>query len=103
VKPMRLPNLRVAVCLISGFACQVAAQTVEAPACLVRGVVLDPIPCNVDPTQSYALYLPSIYPPLKRWPIIYAFDPGWASSPAQHRLRPRITGAMPLQHEVGGR
>lgn len=32
--------------------------------------------CERDPTQSYALYLPSIYAPAKRWPLIYFFDPG---------------------------
>jgi dienelactone hydrolase len=29
-----------------------------------------------DPTQTYALYLPSTYTATKRWPIIYFFDPG---------------------------
>jgi len=28
-----------------------------------------------DPTQSYALYLPSQYSTDRRWPVIYAFDP----------------------------
>jgi len=28
------------------------------------------------PEQSYAFYIPTNYTPEKRWPIIYAFDPG---------------------------
>src|SRR5580698_1066095 len=28
------------------------------------------------PDQSYALYLPSDYTPSKKYPIVYAFDPG---------------------------
>lgn len=32
--------------------------------------------CAGDPDQTYALYLPSNYSPEKRWPVLYAFDPG---------------------------
>ena len=31
--------------------------------------------CQNDPTQSYALYLPSNYDPSRKWPILFAFDP----------------------------
>jgi len=74
---MRLRAVSVALSLVSMFplALQVAAQTVETPASPVPGVVSDHIPCTVDPTQSYAIYLPSTYTPLRRWPIVYAFDP----------------------------
>jgi hypothetical protein len=72
---MRLPGVSQALCLLSALAFQMTAQSVEKSAGLVPGVVLDQIPCDVDPTQSYAVYLPSSYTPLKRWPIIYAFDP----------------------------
>lgn len=41
-----------------------------------RGSVVERVACQGDPAQSYALYLPSQYTPAKRWPIIYAFDPG---------------------------
>jgi dienelactone hydrolase len=37
---------------------------------------IENVTCDSDPTQSYALYLPSTYSPSKRWPIIYFFDPG---------------------------
>jgi len=32
--------------------------------------------CAQNAAQSYALYLPSNYDPTRRWPILYAFDPG---------------------------
>jgi dienelactone hydrolase len=50
-----------------------AAAQVQPP--LPAGQVIDSVPCSADPTQSYALYLPSAYTPQKRWSIIYAFDP----------------------------
>jgi len=42
---------------------------------LPTGQVIENVACLSDPTQNYALYLPSGYTPAKRWPIIYAFDP----------------------------
>ena len=41
-----------------------------------RGQIVDKVICAADPTESYALYLPSNYTPTKKWPILYAFDPG---------------------------
>lgn len=52
-----------------------SAQTPAPPAALPAGQILDRVPCSGDPSQSYALYLPSAYTPAKRWPVIYAFDP----------------------------
>jgi predicted esterase len=40
------------------------------------GVVLAKVTSASQPEQSYALYLPSRYTREKRWPIVYAFDPG---------------------------
>ena len=45
------------------------------PTPLPAGQSIDNVACTSDPTESYALYLPSTYTPAKRWPIIYAFDP----------------------------
>ena len=45
------------------------SQTLPRPG--QRGNVI----CAADPTQSYALYLPSAYTPEKSWPIVYFFDP----------------------------
>lgn len=43
---------------------------------LVKGRIIDKVVCARDPAQSYALYIPPDYDPAKRWPILYAFDPG---------------------------
>src|SRR5262249_34853394 len=34
------------------------------------------VKCANDASQSYALYLPSKYDPVRSWPVIFAFDPG---------------------------
>lgn len=49
-----------------------ASQRDELP----RGEVIESVACKADPQQSYALYLPSRYTPEKKWPMLYAFDPG---------------------------
>ena len=46
----------------------------EAP--LPKGQVIDSVKAKDAPTQDYALYLPSQYDPARKWPIVYAFDPG---------------------------
>jgi predicted esterase len=43
---------------------------------LQPGVIIAKVPSESQPEQTYALYLPSRYSREKRWPIIYAFDPG---------------------------
>jgi dienelactone hydrolase len=40
-----------------------------------RGTVVGRVTCRDDPSQSYALYLPSEYSPERAWPIMFAFDP----------------------------
>ena len=39
------------------------------------GTVHASVTVIADPTNSYALYLPSAYTPLKRWPLLLVFDP----------------------------
>jgi dienelactone hydrolase len=39
------------------------------------GQIVDAVPCAGDPSQTYALYLPSTYSVARKWPIIYVFDP----------------------------
>src|SRR6267143_2302869 len=41
-----------------------------------RGEIVESVACKSDLQQSYALYLPSQYTPDKKWPMLYAFDPG---------------------------
>jgi dienelactone hydrolase len=43
---------------------------------LPRGQVIEKVTCTADSQQSYSLFLPSHYVPDKKWPILYAFDPG---------------------------
>jgi predicted esterase len=48
------------------------AQTESIP----RGQVVERLEALNDSSQSYALYLPSNYTPNRKWPVLYAFDPG---------------------------
>ena len=41
-----------------------------------RGQIVERIEALNDASQSYALYLPSNYTPDRKWPVLYAFDPG---------------------------
>jgi hypothetical protein len=38
--------------------------------------VIEKVTCRADSGQSYALFLPPNYSPERKWPIIYALDPG---------------------------
>jgi dienelactone hydrolase len=64
-------NVLLAACAWAIFA---AAQTQKPPEFALPGQITDVV-CASDATQSYALYLPSSYTSVKRWPIIYFFDP----------------------------
>ncbi len=48
------------------------AQTESTP----RGQIVERVEALKDSSQSYALYLPSNYTPNRKWPVLYAFDPG---------------------------
>jgi predicted esterase len=52
-----------------GLSLAIRAQT-PAP-----GTVHASVAATADPTNSYALYLPSAYSPAKRWPLLLVFDP----------------------------
>src|SRR5690242_4140222 len=41
-----------------------------------RGQIVERVEALSDSSQTYALYLPSTYTPDRKWPILYAFDPG---------------------------
>jgi predicted esterase len=43
---------------------------------ILKAQIIEKVICAKDPQQSYALYLPSNYDPARKWPVIYAFDPG---------------------------
>jgi predicted esterase len=42
---------------------------------LPRGQPIDAVTCTGDPSQSYALYLPSNYSPERAWPLLMGFHP----------------------------
>ncbi len=42
---------------------------------LPLGRIVDEVKCAADPSQSYALYLPSNYSAGRTWPVILAFSP----------------------------
>jgi predicted esterase len=48
------------------------AQTDSIP----RGQIVERVEALNDSSQSYALYLPSNYTADRKWPVLYAFDPG---------------------------
>jgi predicted esterase len=48
------------------------AQTESIP----RGQIVERVEALNDSSQSYALYIPSNYTPNRKWPVLYAFDPG---------------------------
>ncbi len=42
---------------------------------LAKGTILGDVKCAADPTESYALYLPSTYSPERSWKLLMAFHP----------------------------
>jgi len=69
--PMRESHgLRCGVLLLSVVVFCAAADT------LPQGQLIDEVTALAQPDQSYALYLPSNYTPQKKWPVLFAFDPG---------------------------
>ncbi len=67
--------------LLLALTCSAAAQ--EFP----TGKVIEQVATRKDNKQSYAFYLPTTYTPSKRFPIIYAFDPGARGALPVERFR----------------
>jgi poly(3-hydroxybutyrate) depolymerase len=65
-------RLSVMVVLLAHAPALASTQTDSIP----RGQVVERIATLNDSSQSYALYLPSNYTPDRKWPVLYAFDPG---------------------------
>ena len=41
-----------------------------------KGVVIQSLPTQADPAQTYALFLPAEYGSRTKWPVLICFDPG---------------------------
>ena len=63
----------VLLMVVSGAGLVTRVQT--SPPTPQPGTVHASVTVIADPTNSYALYLPSAYSPLKRWPLLLVFDP----------------------------
>jgi len=48
----------------------------DSPLSFPQGQLIEKVTCARDPNQSYALYLPAHYDKNRKWPVLYAFDPG---------------------------
>lgn len=59
---------------IIGFGQQSQSPAADFDPQTVAGTI-SRVTALADPSQSYALYLPSHYSPDRTWPIVYAFDP----------------------------
>ncbi|HMB27148.1 MAG TPA: hypothetical protein VKS99_03545, partial [Blastocatellia bacterium] len=70
-KPRKICSLAMAVIpSLAFFSLRAHAQDLPA------GKIIERVVCLKDAGQSYALYLPPNYTADRRWPVIYAFDPG---------------------------
>ncbi|HEU4836519.1 MAG TPA: hypothetical protein VFS90_18960, partial [Pyrinomonadaceae bacterium] len=65
-------RLSVMVVLLAHASALAVTQTDSIP----RGQIVERIEALNDSSQSYALYLPSNYTADRKWPVLYAFDPG---------------------------
>lgn len=67
-----------AVVILMTFCCAriVSQQQSQFP----LGEIVERVADTDNPEQSYALFLPPDYTPVKKWPILYAFDPGGRGS-----------------------
>jgi predicted esterase len=75
-----MSKLALVCAVLAAFSAQAVAQQSTPPNSppqdLPAGLLLPKVTCATPSDQSYALYLPSHYTREKRWPIVYAFDPG---------------------------
>jgi len=76
---------RVLVAAVYGVLCSAGVAQETKP--FLPGTLIPSVVCTATPQQTYALYLPSTYSPNKRWPIIYAFDPGARGQVAVEAIR----------------
>jgi len=61
--------------LVAALFLLLSAATVRAQD-IPLGTIVDDVKCLADPSQSYALYLPSAYSHDRKWSVLIAFHPG---------------------------
>jgi dienelactone hydrolase len=69
-KTLAVLSLTLLISSIGGLASQAYGTVVE------KGKINKKVICLNEPAESYALYLPLAYTHEKKWPILYALDPG---------------------------
>lgn len=68
------PRLACIVALLSVLLLLAGESVVHAQE-LSTGTILDDVKCVADPSESYALYLPSTYSSERSWSVLMAFHP----------------------------
>ena len=77
----------ISIALLLGLL--ISAHSQSLPSDNHRGELIEKVTCADKPGQSYALYVPSYYSSDKRWPVLYALDPG-------------ARGKLPIEHLKDG-
>ena len=54
---------------------------------LIPGQINDTVKCLDDPSQTYALYLPSYFAPDRKWPVVYLFEPAARGALPLHNFK----------------
>jgi dienelactone hydrolase len=67
-------SYRTRILAVLTLICSVASTATAQE--LRRGIIIDDVKCEGDPTQSYALYVPSTYSHDRPWNLLIAFHPG---------------------------
>jgi dienelactone hydrolase len=67
----RIARLVALLSVLPLFACASMVHAQE----LAKGTILDDVKCLADPSESYALYVPSTYSPERSWNLLMAFHP----------------------------
>jgi dienelactone hydrolase len=71
-----VPGGRLAWGVLTAVSLLVAALAASAsPGPARPGALVERVACLSDPTQTYALYVPSSYSSARRWPVLLVFDP----------------------------
>jgi tetratricopeptide (TPR) repeat protein len=67
---------RLAIAGVAVVVVFAAARAQERPLGFETGRVIPQVVAVSDSRHSFALYLPSNYSPSRKWPVLFAFDPG---------------------------